>query len=471
MKKLLLSGALLISATTIAQTTLFSDDFESGSGNWTLNVGGFGDNDWIVNNAYAGVWLTSTPQQPGAITNSPMSQYLHIYNQGTACAGLGECQAVFLAQSGGDKTAEMTNNISTTGMTNVQFDFYYLCMGQVGATYGAVEYSVDNGASWTNISGGLAGQPTWTNLVLSDPGLDNQAQLKFRFHWFESTTGADPSFAVDQVLITAGGSGPSTDISTSAMNINNWCEGTAQNLTVNFVANGTYNAANVYTAEISDAVGSFASPTSIGTLASSSNGNLSINATVPGSMPAGTGYRIRVNASDPATTGVDNGTDLTINPLPTVTLGTFSAVCDTDPMFTLTGGSPAGGTYSGTGVTANVFEPAAAGAGTHTITYSYTDGNGCSNTAQQDMVVNSCGGLEEQDMLSLLVYPNPAENFITLETTYDLSSIEIVDLSGRAIRTFDVNDEAHSVKGIPTGTYFIIATSNDLQSVKQIVIK
>ena len=54
--------------------------------------------------------------------------------------------------------------------------------------------------------------------------------------------------------------------------------------------------------------------------------------------------------------------------------------------------SPAGGTFSGTGITDasnGTFDPAVAGAGTHTITYTYTDGNGCTNSANTNVVVNA----------------------------------------------------------------------------------
>ena len=54
--------------------------------------------------------------------------------------------------------------------------------------------------------------------------------------------------------------------------------------------------------------------------------------------------------------------------------------------------SPSGGTFSGTGITDasnGTFNPAVAGVGTHTITYDYTDGNGCSNSATTDVVVNA----------------------------------------------------------------------------------
>ncbi|MCC9138774.1 DUF6443 domain-containing protein [Pontibacter silvestris] len=53
----------------------------------------------------------------------------------------------------------------------------------------------------------------------------------------------------------------------------------------------------------------------------------------------------------------------------------------------MTGGSPTGGTYSGPGVSNGVFNPAVAGAGTHTIIYSYNT-NGCNTAASKTITVN-----------------------------------------------------------------------------------
>lgn len=53
-------------------------------------------------------------------------------------------------------------------------------------------------------------------------------------------------------------------------------------------------------------------------------------------------------------------------------------------------GSPAGGTYSGNGITGNTFNPSEAGIGSHTITYTYQDANGCGGTVSATVsVVNS----------------------------------------------------------------------------------
>lgn len=80
---------------------------------------------------------------------------------------------------------------------------------------------------------------------------------------------------------------------------------------VDFDAEGYYAIGNIFTAQLSDQTGSFASPTDIGSVGATTSGTVSV--TIPGNQTAGTGYRIRVISSDLATTGSDNGVDLAIS--------------------------------------------------------------------------------------------------------------------------------------------------------------
>ena len=160
--------------------------------------------------------------------------------------------------------------------------------------------------------------------------------------------GNDPAYSVDQVHIYSTGGGGGSNTITTGTNIQptSWCEGNVTTLQVDFTSTGAFGAGNVYTAELSDGAGSFAAPLDIGTLSSTANSGM-ITAIVPGSVLAGTGYRIRVTSSNPATIGSDNGIDIAINPLPTVTQQPFVDVCIGGGVVNLVGASPAGGTYSG----------------------------------------------------------------------------------------------------------------------------
>ncbi|MCX6352189.1 MAG: T9SS type A sorting domain-containing protein [Bacteroidetes bacterium] len=73
------------------------------------------------------------------------------------------------------------------------------------------------------------------------------------------------------------------------------------------------NGSCTFTAELSDATGSFSSPTSIGTITSDASGSQSISATIPANTASGTAYRIRVSSTTPSVTGTQNSVNLTVN--------------------------------------------------------------------------------------------------------------------------------------------------------------
>ena len=81
---------------------------------------------------------------------------------------------------------------------------------------------------------------------------------------------------------------------------------------------------------------------------------------------------------------------VTVNALPIVSMTGFKPICITYSPFILTGGLPAGGTYSGTGVSGGKFNPSKAGIGKFIITYSFTNSSGCANQAQQSITVTNC---------------------------------------------------------------------------------
>ncbi len=80
-----------------------------------------------------------------------------------------------------------------------------------------------------------------------------------------------------------------------------------------------------------------------------------------------------------------------VNALPSVSFsGLASSYNVSAPAVTLTG-SPTGGSFSGPGISAATFSPASAGVGgPYSITYTYSDINGCSNTSSQLTNVTNC---------------------------------------------------------------------------------
>jgi len=134
-------------------------------------------------------------------------------------------------------------------------------------------------------------------------------------------------------------------------------------ISVPFTFTGTFDADNVFIAELSDASGDFSSPVIIGELYSSSEG--SIDAVIPNSIPAGIGYRIRVTSYPQTSDDIANTTDITINDIYIIAGEYFF---DTDPGFgngtaiTFT----ATDDYSSATISANL--PGGFKAGFHTLT-------------------------------------------------------------------------------------------------------
>lgn len=79
---------------------------------------------------------------------------------------------------------------------------------------------------------------------------------------------------------------------------------------------------------------------------------------------------------------------VTINTLPAVSCPNDTLLCSNEPSYTLSGGAPIGGTYTGTGVSGGMFEPGVADPGINIISYSYVDGNMCSNSCNFEITVN-----------------------------------------------------------------------------------
>lgn len=71
--------------------------------------------------------------------------------------------------------------------------------------------------------------------------------------------------------------------------------------------------------------------------------------------------------------------------------GTYGPICDAAAPIMLNG-SPAGGVWTGAGVTAAMFNPSATSVviGNNILTYTYIDANGCSKSANTVVVVNDC---------------------------------------------------------------------------------
>jgi len=80
---------------------------------------------------------------------------------------------------------------------------------------------------------------------------------------------------------------------------------------------------------------------------------------------------------------------VSVNPLPTL-MTNDTTYCNTSGLVPLPYSTPTGGTWSGTGINNNQFDPQlAGGVGSHNLTYTYTNGNGCSDEIVSTVSVTS----------------------------------------------------------------------------------
>lgn len=181
---------------------------------------------------------------------------------------------------------------------------------------------------------------------------------------------------------------------------------------------------------------------------------------------------ITVNISGTYTVTVTNSAGCTasqsatvnFNSIPTVSLSlTQDTVCVNAPAFPLTGGSPSGGVYSGTGVSANLFSPLIAGAGTHTIYYTYTDANNCTNNDSAQIFVDLCLGISMNAAGNyLIISPNPVTNELILRNDGGgIRNLEIWNGFGEKVYTATMNTAIREltvdVNKLRSGIYYLKA--------------
>ncbi|MDC1233258.1 PKD domain-containing protein, partial [Schleiferiaceae bacterium] len=135
-----------------------------------------------------------------------------------------------------------------------------------------------------------------------------------------------------------------------------------------------------------------------------------------------------------ANPSVADSLTLTVNSLPTVTLGSQGYVCELDGPQLLSGGQPLGGVYSGSGIVNDSIYPSTAGVGSHWVYYTYTDATtGCSKTKQRAISVQPAPGKPtvSQNTTGELEAATPAGTF-----TYEWLDANMDPISGATGATF-----------------------------------
>jgi hypothetical protein len=166
-------------------------------------------------------------------------------------------------------------------------------------------------------------------------------------------------------------------------------------------------------------------------------------------------------------------TSVTVNALPQVGLTLVDdVVCIDLATVNLQGGTPINGVYSGNNVTGNTFNMSTIGF--TDITYTYTDVNGCSNSAVASIEVVDCANLEElANGNGIICYPNPADQQFTIEFLQPNGQdvqIEIINGMGQLIQNVEHSSIENNkitvyTENLATGLYTVrVRSGNELMT-------
>ncbi|MBK8194567.1 MAG: HYR domain-containing protein [Lewinellaceae bacterium] len=241
--------------------------------------------------------------------------------------------------------------------------------------------------------GGLGGDP-----IIGD--LDALSNGELAFTWFDP----DPNFEFDGVDLADG-----TVILTLSMKVIGSSGSAAVSITDNPASREVVNkdfCSNTVTAvntSISLSPITVNCPEDLSVCASSlpldltSLGASPAGGTFSGTGVSGTDYTAAAGTTNTVTytytdiNGCSNSCtfDITVYNQPAITCPGDQTVCESDLPLDLTalGALPGGGVFSGTGVSGTTYT--AAGGTTNTVTYTITDGNGCTNSCTFDITVNA----------------------------------------------------------------------------------
>jgi hypothetical protein len=345
--------------------------------------------------------------------------------------------------------AVVTNpsNVAQCTGTSVSFS--------VGATGTALTYqwqvSTDGGSTYSNISGETAATYTIASTVLS------QNNNRYR-------------------CVVSGACSPVATSNAATLTLSAAPTITAQPASTAVICEGASTSFVV------------AATTPVGTLTyqwqASANGGAtwaSVNGATTGTfnqsnVPATqNGYLFRCAVTTSCGTIYSTNVALTVNTFPVISFSTVNELCLSDRPVALTA-TPAGGAFSGTGVSGSAFNPRTAGLGVKTVTYTASNA-GCQSTLSRSIIVDQCA--ERQIPLSnpssLTLYPNPNTGKFGIRINTDLYtrfSVKIFNNLGQLVRTQEISNVFFGqvvnmdMSSLPAGTFHLLFVNDEVAPVE-----
>jgi hypothetical protein len=182
------------------------------------------------------------------------------------------------------------------------------------------------------------------------------------------------------------------------------------------------------------------------------------------------GYLFRAAVTTSCGTIFSTNVALTVNTFPVISFNTVAELCRSDRPVALTA-TPAGGTFSGNGVSGSTFNPTAAGLGEKTVTYTASNA-GCQSTLSRIIIVEQCAErqIPLDNSASLTLFPNPNTGRFGVRVNTDLYTkfgVRIFNNLGQLIRTQQVAGVFFGqvipmdLTQLPNGTYHLLFSNDE----------
>lgn len=474
MHRILISTLLLLSPALIASAqsdTLLYERFETGGSSFQLNTtdlggasGAAGVNQWIVNNAYAGgsgqitclgfpftFTIPATQSQPQAITGGANTAYMHIMSDPGQASGI--VNSNYAASDGVctmDETnfAKMASDVNTASYDTVTVSFLWHCSGGTNI-YGELYYSTNQGATWNPVTTPISqykNQSGWVMQSIPSAAFAGHTTLRFGFRFVNqsSNSAADPGFGIDEFLIT-GKVASAPPVAAFAVSDSVLCAGDC----VSFTDLSTGSPTSWFWVFQGASTG-FSTQQNPGPVCYSNPGT----------------YDVTLIVSSSSGTDTLTVTTITVHPNPATPLISYSG----DTLIATPGFASYQWLLNDTlvsGATDSVYLTTSNGAYSVVV----TDANGC--TAVSDTINFSTGIHSLAGEASFIWYPNPATDYITVQSARDFTGIALYDLRGRKVFGQDAmrsNQIRIDLSGVDAGIYLLEVTSDHARGVSKIVL-
>jgi hypothetical protein len=538
MKRILLCLSLALAGYAgFSQSPFWTENFGSGpgcstltpaaysgtNGAWTVSNTGTNDfiaNEWYVSAREAGMGVNICGD--GCVTNTVLiNRTLHVSTSQTLLGDIGAAYSAGPGFSNTNKRAE-SPSINCSGQSNIVLRFNYIMWGVINQDFTQVMYSPDNGTTWTGLgippqtpTVACSGQGIWTSYSVALPATaNNNSTVKIGFRWQNvSSSGADPSFAVDDITLTAGSVVAPTLTATFSLS-----PSVCQNGSVSVTANTGTFAISGYTWSAIPSGLVFASPNASATAITFPNaGTYSITLTATsGTQVASSTNTIQVIASPALTVsasnssicsggsstltvsgalsytwqpGNTNGSSVVVNPtsttiytvsgtatlgctsssttqvavnaLPTISISATNTTVCIGTIESLTASGAVSYTWlpANTNGSTTVISPTA-----NTVyTVNGTSSAGCNGTQTIAITAISCTNTSIQTNfqagLNIEVYPNPVNEMLEIKIPFNgkTTKVEVRDLNGKRVYLNEAKGILHqiNVSEWATGVYIV----------------